>query len=377
MASLDGPLTVNARPLAFALEPVRTAVIVVDMQNDFASEGGSFARGGRDITMIRNAIAPTARVLGAARSAGIRVIYLKSEWRPDLSDLGAPDAKFWAVMHRAGIGEPVTSPDGQASRLFITDTWNTEIVRELSPEPSDIVVVKRSFNGFYGTELDAILRGLGIKHLVFTGCTTSVCVESTLRDAMFRDYRCLLLADCTAEPIGYGLARSNYEATLLLTELVFGWVSDSVALLEALTGLAAGKERPIGTDPVVVVQALDAACNVGDLEAVLALFAANAVVTQLPAPPDGGVYRGKEQVRQWFAPQLAGFHAESQDYRVIGESVTWKAKMLADVLRQMGLSEPTDARAEAVVQDGKIASFTVTNLAASAAAQGQAVVAPA
>ncbi|MDQ6671537.1 MAG: cysteine hydrolase family protein [Chloroflexota bacterium] len=75
MTSPDRPLAVNARPMPFDLEPVRTAVIVVDMQNDFASEGGSFARGGRDITLIRNAIAPTARVLGAARSAGIRVIY--------------------------------------------------------------------------------------------------------------------------------------------------------------------------------------------------------------------------------------------------------------------------------------------------------------
>ena len=264
MTSPDRPLAVNARPTPFDLEPVRTAVIVVDMQNDFASEGGGFARSGTDISLIRNTIAPTARVLGAARSAGIRVIYLKSEWRPDLSDLGAPDAKFWSVMHLVGIGEPATGPDGQTSRLFIKDTWNTEIVRELSPEPSDIVVVKRSFNGFHATELDAILRGLSIKRLVFTGCTTSVCVESTLRDAMFRDYRCLLLADCTAEPIGRGLTRSNYEATLLLTEFVFGWVSESVALVEALTGPAPRKERSIGTDPVTVVQALDAACNAGE-----------------------------------------------------------------------------------------------------------------
>ncbi len=160
---------------------------------------------------------------------------------------------------------------------------------------------------------------------------------------MFRDYRCLLLADCTAEPIGHGLTRSNYEATLLLTELVFGWVSDSVALVEALTGPAARMERHmIGTDPVTVVQASDAACNADDLEAVLALFAAEAVVTQLPATPDGGVYRGKQLVRQWFAPQLAGFHVDSQDHRVIAESVTWRAKMLADVLagRQASASLP-------------------------------------
>ena len=76
---------------------------------------------------------------------------------------------------------------------------------------------------------------MGVTSLVFTGCTTSVCVESTLRDAFFRDYRCLLLADCTAEPVGNGLPRSNHEATLLLVELAFGWVSDSTALVQALS----------------------------------------------------------------------------------------------------------------------------------------------
>ena len=125
-------------------------------------------------------------------------------------------------------------PDGQPSRLFIKDTWNTEIISELTPQPSDIVVTKHRVSGFYGTDLDVILRGLDIKYLVFTGCTTSVCVESTLRDAMFRDYRCLLLADCTAEPIGQELVRSNHEASLLVAELMFGWVAESAALVGAL-----------------------------------------------------------------------------------------------------------------------------------------------
>jgi ureidoacrylate peracid hydrolase len=182
----------------------------------------------------------------------MKVVYLKSEWRADLSDLAAPDSKMWAVMQRVGIGDPVTAPDGRASRVFIKDTWNTEIVRELKPEPSDILVAKRHFSGFYGTELDSILRGLGIRHLVFTGCTTSVCVESTLREAMFRDYRCLLLEDCTSEPIGHGLARTNHEATLLLTEFAFGWVSDSHALLQALAGPAGGRTSVATSDPITV-----------------------------------------------------------------------------------------------------------------------------
>ena len=238
---MDSPqrtISINARPMPITIEPSRAAVIVVDMQNDFASEGGGFARAGQDIAPIQKIIAPTAGVLTAAREAGMKVVYLQSCWRPDLADLGAPDAKFWNVMQFVGIGEPATGPDGQPSRLFIKDTWNTDIVTELAPEPSDIVVVKYRFSGFYGTNLDAILRGLGIRDLVFTGCTTSVCVESTLRDAMYRDYRCLLLADCTAEPIGQGLARSNHEATLLLTEMVFGWVSESAELITALASQA-------------------------------------------------------------------------------------------------------------------------------------------
>jgi ureidoacrylate peracid hydrolase len=77
---------------------------------------------------------------------------------------------------------------------LIRDTWNTDVIKELRPQPEDVVLYKRRFSGFYETELDDILRRLGIRNLIFTGCTTSVCVDSTIRDAMFRDYRCLLLA---------------------------------------------------------------------------------------------------------------------------------------------------------------------------------------
>ncbi len=105
---------------------------------------------------------------------------------------------------------------------------------ELAPEPGDIVLYKHRYSGFYKTDLDDILKSLGVQHLIFTGCTTSVCVESTMRDAMFRDYYCLLLADCTAEPIGDDLPRSNHDASLLVAQLLFGWVSGSAELVTAL-----------------------------------------------------------------------------------------------------------------------------------------------
>src|SRR5581483_8633382 len=90
------------------------------------------------------------------------------------------------------------------------------------------------YSGFFETQLDTMLRERGIDSLAFTGCTTSVCVDSTLRDAFYRDYRCLLLSDCTGEPIGSNLARSNHEASLLVIETLFGWVSDSRSFLRAL-----------------------------------------------------------------------------------------------------------------------------------------------
>jgi len=137
------------------------------------------------------------------------------------------------------VGERITAPDGEPSRVLIRDTWNTEIVRELSPEPGDVVVYKHRFSGFFETDLHAILKDWGILNLVFTGCTTSVCVESTIKDAMFRDYHCLLLEDCTAEAIGAGLPRSNHDATLLVIQLLVGWVSDSATWLAALARPAA------------------------------------------------------------------------------------------------------------------------------------------
>jgi len=234
MASTGTLITVEAKPEQLTIDPARAAVIVVDMQNDFGSEGGMFARAGIDISGIRAAVAPTARVLAAARQAGITVVYLKMGFHPDLSDLGPPDAPNRLKHLPARVGETVTAPDRTESRILIRDTWNTEILTELTPEPGDVVLYKHRYSGFYETELDAILKRRNVKYLIFTGCTTSVCVESTIRDAMFRDYSCLLLADCTAEPIGYGLPRSNHDASLLVVQVLFGWVSGSSELLAAL-----------------------------------------------------------------------------------------------------------------------------------------------
>ncbi|MGI9164902.1 MAG: cysteine hydrolase family protein [Pyrinomonadaceae bacterium] len=228
-------LTIDAKPEPIAIDAAKTAVIVVDMQNDFGAEGGMFQRAGIDISMIQAAVAPTAKVLAAARKEGIKVIYLKMAFKPDLSDAGPSDsARFARRLKIFKFGTRIKSPNGADSRIFIRDTWNTDILPELTPKAEDIVLYKHRFSGFYQTELDSILKRLGIKHLIFTGCTTSVCVESTIRDAMFRDYEPVLLADCTGEPIGYGLPRSNHEASLLTIQVSFGWVSNSNDFIKGL-----------------------------------------------------------------------------------------------------------------------------------------------
>ena len=227
-------LSIPARPEPLSIEPARTAVLVVDMQNDFAADGGMFARAGIPLDGIRAVVEPTARVLAGARRAGMTVVYLKMEFEPDLSNAGPPDAPNFLFHQALGAGEAVVAPDGSPSRVLVKGTWNTEILPELTPERGDLVVSKHRYSGFFETDLDAILEERGISSLVFTGCTTSVCVDSTLRDAFFRDYRCLLLEDCAAEPIGSRLGRSTHEASLLVIEALFGWVASSAALLEAL-----------------------------------------------------------------------------------------------------------------------------------------------
>jgi ureidoacrylate peracid hydrolase len=226
--------TIQAKPSAVSVDVASCAVLVVDMQNDFGAEGGMFHRAGIDISMIKRAVAPTGRVLAAARLSGIPVIYLKMAFKADLSDAGGVDSPNYLRHQRMRVGSVVQAPGGGESRILIRDTWNTDILVELSPEPGEVVLYKHRFSGFFETELDTVLRRLGTKHLIVTGCTTSICVESTIRDAMFRDYSCVLLEDCTGEPIGHDLRRSNHDASLLTLQVLFGWTSSSVEFINAL-----------------------------------------------------------------------------------------------------------------------------------------------
>ena len=229
---------VEARPSAVLIDPDRTAVVVVDMQNDFASEGGMFQRAGIDVTGIR-AIAPRiARVVDVARSAGVLVCYLRMGFASDLSDAGYPTSPTWIKHLPLNVGGDVIAPDGTPSRILIRGTWNTSIIDELTPEAGDLVVDKHRYSGFHGTDLAAMLRARRIDTLLFTGATTSVCVESTVRDAMMHDFHCVVIEDCVAEPIGATLERTNHEATLLALEILFASITGSSSVIDALTAVS-------------------------------------------------------------------------------------------------------------------------------------------
>jgi len=231
MVQTSRSVQVDARPFPLAIDPWETAVIVVDMQQGFFGAGGAWDRAGVDVAGAQAAVAPTARVLAAARRAGMPVVYLTSAF-------GGPgkDTRLWNAeraarwIAAAGAGTPTPH-----ARVLPAGVQDSDILPELAAQPGDTIVVKARHSGFYNTDLHDLLKGLGVSALVFTGGTTSICVESTLRDAYFRDYRCLLLTDCTAEPIGNRLPRTNHEATALLVELVFGWIADSAAFVRALT----------------------------------------------------------------------------------------------------------------------------------------------
>jgi ureidoacrylate peracid hydrolase len=227
-------IALEARPEAITFGAASTAMLVIDMQNDFAAKGGMFERAGIDVSGIQAVLPAVKAAIASARATGIPVIYLKMGFKPDLSDAG-PAAGPNLIKHAPlKVGSVVTAPNGRPSRILIRDTWNTDIVTALTPQPGDTVLYKTRFSGFFRTRLDEVLRGRGIETLLVTGCTTSICVESTVRDAMFRDYRCVVLEDCAAEPIGSNEARTNHAASLLAMQMLFAWISDSQHLAQSL-----------------------------------------------------------------------------------------------------------------------------------------------
>lgn len=220
-------ITLPTRPEPIRIERRRTAVIVVDMQNAFASKGGMFDLAGIDISGAAPAIEVSRRLLAACREAGIEVIYLQMGFKPDLSDAGDPSLP---VYHKELALIMMRNRPELAGRLLVEDTWDWQIVPELTPEPGDTVIRKARYSGFARTGLEDHLRSRGIRHLLFTGIATNICVESTAREAYFRDFWPILVEDA----MNQSGPDFNRQATLWNFEHALGWVTTSDDVVGAL-----------------------------------------------------------------------------------------------------------------------------------------------
>ena len=216
------PKTVNlpAKPEDITIDPARTAVIVVDMQNAFASKGGMLDLIGLDISGAKSAVAATKKVIEAARAAKLKVIYLLLSYAPDLSDSGGVDSPHW--HKESGLILMRKHPELKG-KILTRGTWDEAVVDELKPTPTDIIIRKSRYSGFVGTNLDVVLKTYNIKYLVFTGIATNVCVESTLRDAFFREYWPIIVSDA----VNNAGPPATQQGTLWNVEMVFGWVTSS------------------------------------------------------------------------------------------------------------------------------------------------------
>jgi nicotinamidase-related amidase len=214
-------VTVNAQPQTVTMDLHRTAIIVIDMQNDFCAKGGWVDHLGVDYTPDRAAIEPLQKLLPVLRSAGVHVIWLNWGNRPDLMNM-APNQHHLYKPKGTGIGlcEPLP---GHGAHVLQKDSWAAAVVDELVQEPEDIHVDKYRISGFWDTPLDSILRNLGTKTILFAGVNTDQCVLHSLTDANFLGYGCLLVEDCCAT------TSPDYctEATIFNVKKCFGFVTHS------------------------------------------------------------------------------------------------------------------------------------------------------
>ena len=224
----QAPALIQAEPEPIEIDLRRTAILVVDISNDFFSKGGTLDKlWNMDISGNRSIIEPCRKVLNAARVKGLRIVYQYLAYRPDLSDCGGDNSPHW--YKESALAAYIKDPE----IIDVRDgSWNVSIIDEVKPEPTDIVVRKPRYNGFTHTDLDVILKTHNIKYLVFLGSATNLCVEGTLRQAYDLDYFCILLSDAVHH-VGPDFTQ---EATINNVKFCLGWVTTTEDFIRGIQG---------------------------------------------------------------------------------------------------------------------------------------------
>ncbi|WP_067820959.1 cysteine hydrolase family protein [Nocardia inohanensis] len=217
---------VPARPGPFPFDTESTALLVIDMQRDFLLPGGFGESLGNDVSLLRAVIEPLARLMAAARAAGMPVIHTREGHLPDLSD--CPPAKLLRGNPAQRIGDI-----GRFGRILVRGEYGHDIIDELAPVAGEIVIDKPGKGAFYATGLAGVLERNGIRSLLVTGVTTEVCVHTTVREANDRGYECLVVSDCVGSYFPE-FQRAGLEM-IAAQGGIFGWVADSAAVLGALS----------------------------------------------------------------------------------------------------------------------------------------------
>jgi biuret amidohydrolase len=217
--------SIDALPTPFGFLPARTALVIIDMQRDFVEPGGFGETLGNNVGLLRPIIPALQRLLRACRLKGMTVVHTREGHRPDLSD--CPPAKRTRGKPSLRIGDP-----GPMGRILIHGEPGHGIIPELTPIAGELIIDKPGKGSFYGTDLDGQLQRRGITHLLITGVTTEVCVQTTMREANDRGYECLLVEDCT-ESYFPAFKQSTLEMVRAQGGIV-GWTAASPAVISGL-----------------------------------------------------------------------------------------------------------------------------------------------
>jgi nicotinamidase-related amidase len=217
---------IKAQPFAFPARPDQLALIVIDMQRDFAEPGGFGASLGNDVGRITKIVPDVKRLIQGFRDAGLPVIHTMECHRSDLSDL--PPAKRNRGNPSLRIGD-----EGPMGRVLIVGEPGTAILPELAPIDGEIVIEKPGKGAFYATELGEVLKARGISQLVFAGVTTEVCVQTTMREANDRGYECLLAEEATESY--FPEFKDAAIAMIRAQGAIVGWTAHVDDILESIS----------------------------------------------------------------------------------------------------------------------------------------------